>query len=77
MTKPFHVFADASQFATGAVLMQDHGHGLQPCAFESRKLTPAEQNYPIHEIELLAVVNALKVWRCYLEGSTFFTKLDT
>lgn len=76
MTKPFHVFADASQFAIGAVLMQDHGHGLQPCAFESRKLTPAEQNYPIHEIELLAVVNALKVWRCYLEGSTFFTNTD-
>ena len=76
MAKPFHVFADASQFAIGAVLMQDQGHGLQPVAFESRKLSPAEQNYPIHEIELLAVVNALKVWRCYLEGSAFYTNTD-
>jgi hypothetical protein len=74
--KPFHVFADASQFAVGAVLMQDQGNGLQPVAFESRKLTSAEQNYPIHEIELLAVVHALKVWRCYLEGTEFYTNTD-
>ena len=76
VTKPFHVYADASQFAVGAVLMQDHGAGLQPVAYESRKLTPAEQNYPIHEIELLAVINALKVWRCYLEGGEFITNTD-
>ena len=76
MDKPFHVFADASQQAIGAVLMQDQGRGLQPVAFESRKLSPAERNYPIHEIELLAVVNALKVWRCYLEGTQFYTNTD-
>lgn len=76
MDKPFHVFADASQQAIGAVLMQDQGRGLQPVAFESRKLTPAERNYPIHEIELLAVVHALKVWRCYLEGTQFYTNTD-
>ena len=74
--KPFHVFADASQQAVGAVLMQDQGRGLQPVAFESRKLSPAERNYPIHEIELLAVVHALKVWRCYLEGTQFYTNTD-
>jgi hypothetical protein len=42
--KPFHVFADASQQAVGAVLMQDQGRGLQPVAFESRKLSPAERS---------------------------------
>ncbi|CAI7791870.1 unnamed protein product [Closterium sp. NIES-53] len=41
--------------------------GLQPIAFESRKLTAAERAYPIHDREALAVVHALKKWRCYVE----------
>ena len=44
-----------------------------PIAFESRKLLPAEQNYTTTEQELLGVVHALKVWRCYLEGEEEFT----
>ena len=65
---PFTVITDASDFAVGAVLCQDHGKGLQPCAFESPKLTSAESNYPTHDREMLAVVYALKQWRHYLEG---------
>ena len=45
MAKQFVVTADASAFALGAVLTQDHGSGQQPIAFYSRKLKPPEVNY--------------------------------
>ncbi|CAI7833176.1 unnamed protein product [Closterium sp. NIES-54] len=60
---------DVSDIAVGAVLLQDFGNGLQPIAYESRKLHPPERNYPIHDREMLAIVHALKVWRCYLSGA--------
>lgn len=41
----------------------------KPLAYESRRMTPAEQNYGVGEQELLAVIHATQVWRCYLEGS--------
>ena len=70
---PFDLYTDASQFAIGATLLQDQGDGLQPIAYESRKLNSAERNYPIHKLELLAVVHAFRTWRCYLEGSSAST----
>ena len=63
---PFWVMTDASGHAIGAVLSQDQGGGLRPIAFESRKLSPAERNYPIHKQELLAIIHALKTWCHYL-----------
>jgi hypothetical protein len=75
-TKPFSVTADASDLAIGAVLSQNQGKGEQPVAYESRKLSPAEINYPIHEKELLAIVHALKLWRPYLEGTKFTVITD-
>ncbi|CAI7889727.1 unnamed protein product [Closterium sp. NIES-53] len=67
--KDYVVEADASDQAVGAVLMQDHGRGLQPIAYLSKKLHGAELNYPIHDKEALAIVVAFKAWRCYLEGA--------
>ena len=44
---PFVVTTDASNFAIGAVLSQDHGKGLQPVGYLSGTLTKAERNYPV------------------------------
>jgi hypothetical protein len=71
-TRPFEVICDASGFALGAILMQDG----KPICFESRKLIPAEKNYSATERELLGVIHALKVWRCYLEGAEFSVVTD-
>ena len=62
---------DASDFAIGAILSQrDEENRLHPVAFHSRKFTPAEINYEIHDKELLAIVDAFKHWRRYCEGAT-------
>ena len=71
------VDTDASGFAIGAVLLQIDRHGnARPVAFTSRKLQPAERNYPTHEQELLAVVHALRTWRYYLDGTKFTVNTD-
>ncbi len=60
---------DASNVAVTAIVTQPDDEGHQhPVAYESRKLTAAEQNYPAHVLELLAVVHALRVFRHYLLG---------
>lgn len=64
----FTVYTDASGSAVAAVLLQQTASGLKPIAYESRKLKPEETRYPIHELELLAVVHGLAAYRCYLEG---------
>ena len=61
---------DASNVAIAAILTQPDDSGHQhPVAYESRKLTAAERNYPAHVLELLAVVQALRTFRHYLLGS--------
>ncbi|CAI7913786.1 unnamed protein product [Closterium sp. NIES-53] len=74
--RPFEVVTDASDIAIGAVLLQDFGNGLQPIAYESRKLHPPEKNYVIHDREMLAIVHAFKVWRCYLTGADMTVRTD-
>jgi hypothetical protein len=71
-SKPFEVITDASDFALRAILIQ----GGKAVAYESRVLNEAEKNYHTMDRELLAVMHALKVWRCYLEGSTFKVLTD-
>ena len=74
---PYVVTTDASGYAVGAWLSQDQGRGLQPIAFLSKKMLPAERNYPVHEQELLAIVLALKEWRHYLSGVSFTIRVVT
>ena len=73
---PFIVHTDASEFAIGAVLMQDQGKGEQPIAFLSKKMLDAETRYPVHEQELLAIIHALNSWRHYLSGTKFTIRTD-
>jgi len=66
------VITDASGFAIGGVLMQE-GHAV---AYESRKLKTHERNYAAHDLELLIVIYALKLWRHYLLGQRFTLVTD-
>jgi hypothetical protein len=63
--KPFDVYCDASGTGLGCVLMQDN----RVIAYASRALRPHEKNYPTHDLELAAVIHALKIWRHYLMGT--------
>ncbi|GJW99322.1 putative nucleotidyltransferase, ribonuclease H [Tanacetum coccineum] len=62
----FQIYSDASKKGLGCVLMQ-HGKVI---AYASRQLKPYEVNYPTHDLELAAVVFALKIWRHYLYGES-------
>ncbi|KAK8929012.1 hypothetical protein KSP39_PZI017869 [Platanthera zijinensis] len=60
----FQIYSDASVKGLGCVLMQNG----KVIAYASRQLKDAERNYPTHDLELAAVVFALKIWRHYLYG---------
>ena len=68
-TLPYELVADASGECLGAILLQKG----RPIAFESRRMTPAERNYFTTEQECLAVIHALQMWRCYVEGNVGLT----
>ncbi|SOV03415.1 uncharacterized protein UDID_18660 [Ustilago sp. UG-2017a] len=70
--RPIIVETDASDFAVAAVLSQSFDQGTRhPIAFFSKKLDPAQLNYPIFDKEMFAIVAAFKHWRQYLEGAKF------
>ncbi|KAL0561571.1 hypothetical protein IC582_002005 [Cucumis melo] len=60
----FVIYSDASKKGLGCVLMQQG----KVVAYASRQLKSHEQNYPTHDLELAALVFALKIWRHYLYG---------
>ena len=62
--RSFDIYCDASRQGLGSVLMQEG----KVVAYASRQLRPHELNYPTHDLELAAVVHALKIWRHYLIG---------
>jgi len=70
-TKPFHIEANSSDFATGAVLSQISSEDKKwhPVAFLSKSLSPVERNYKIHDKEMLAIIQALQEWRHFIEGA--------
>ncbi|CAH9130500.1 unnamed protein product [Cuscuta epithymum] len=60
----FVIYTDVSKMGLGAVLMQNE----RVIAYASRQLKEYEENYPTHDLELAAVIHALKIWRHYLYG---------
>ncbi len=65
--KDFVIYCDASRQGLGCVLMQER----KVIAYASRQLRPHEGNYPVHDLELAAVIYALKLWRHYLLGNHY------
>ena len=63
-TKDFVVYCDASRVGLGCVLMQHR----KVIAYASRQHKVQDRNYPTRDLELAAVVFALKIWRHYLYG---------
>jgi hypothetical protein len=63
--KSFDVYCDAFGTGIGGVPMQD-GRAI---AYTSRQLWCHEEHYPTHDLELLAFIHTLKVWRHYLLGN--------
>ncbi|KAG8499085.1 hypothetical protein CXB51_005500 [Gossypium anomalum] len=62
--KEFVIYSDASLNGLGCVLMQEG----KVVAYASRQLKPHEKNYPTYDLELVAIVFALKIWHHHLYG---------
>jgi transposase InsO family protein len=75
--KPTRLETDASGYALGAILSQLHDYRWRPVAFWSRKMNSAEVNYHTYDQELLAIMEALKHWRHYVEGAASTVKIVT
>lgn len=74
--KEFVLFTDASGFACGAVLSQEHQGTYLPVAYASKAFNHAERKKPIIELELLAIHWGIKHFRQYLYGRRFLVKSD-
>ena len=70
--REYVIFSDASLNGLGCVLMQEG----KVVAYASRQLKPHEKNYPTHDLELAAIVFALKIWRHYLYAEKCFIYTD-
>ena len=66
--KEYVIFSDALLNGLECVLMQEG----KVVAYALRQLKPHEKNYPTHDLELAAIVFALKIWRYYLYGEKCF-----
>ena len=59
---------NASNGVVAGVLTQQHRKDWHPVAFYSKSMSNAEQNYEIHNKEMLAIIQALQEWQAELEG---------
>ena len=69
--KIFTLQTDASNFANGGLLTQEHEAGEHPVVYVSRVLTTTERNYSVTEKEALAILWSMRKLRHYLEGYEF------
>jgi hypothetical protein len=66
---PYRLEVDSSSQVTGAVLSQQGTNRKWcPVAFYSKNLNNIQQNYMIHNKEMLVIIQALEEWRHFLEG---------
>ncbi|KAM4061668.1 reverse transcriptase (RNA-dependent DNA polymerase) [Hirsutella rhossiliensis] len=73
---PTFLETDCSGYALGGVLAQEDQDGRRhACAFFSKRLSPAEYNYPIHDKEMLAIMKCLDNWSAELRSCGSFTIL--
>ena len=70
--KEYMIYSDTSLNGLGCVLMQEG----KVVAYASRQLKSHEKNYPMHDLELAAIVFVLKIWRHYLYGEKCFIYTD-
>ena len=59
---------DASDLALRACISQNQNGNWHPIAYFSKKFSPAEQNYDVHNKELLTIISALQHWRVYMHS---------
>jgi RNase H-like domain found in reverse transcriptase/Reverse transcriptase (RNA-dependent DNA polymerase) len=77
-SKPFQIESDASKYASRAVLTQMDSNGDRHLvAFLSKMFTDTERQYEIYDRELLGIVQALKKWWHYIQGSGHTTLIHT
>jgi hypothetical protein len=72
IAKPFNVYCDASSTGLGCVLMQEG----RVISYSLRQLRRHEEHYPTHDLELAAMVMALRTWRHYLMGNVVHIYTD-
>jgi len=66
------VETDALDYTLTAILsIVNEDNGVHPVTFHSRTFTAVELNYNTHDKELLAIFEAFKIWRHYLEGLAY------
>jgi hypothetical protein len=63
-TVPFEIYTHASKYQIGSIITQKD----KPLAFYSRKLTDTQTRYTVTELELLAIVETLREYKCILLG---------
>jgi hypothetical protein len=64
LTQKFDIYCNTSSQGLRCILMQEG----QVVCYASRQLRKHEENYPTYDLELAAVIHALKIWRHYLIG---------
>jgi hypothetical protein len=74
---PIYLFTDASQVGAGAWVGQGPTpQTAQPAAFHSRKFQTSQLHYPVHELETLAIVDAVQAFHPLLSGAPFIVMSD-
>ena len=77
-SRPFQIEADASKYASRAVLTQMDSNGNRhPVAYFSNTFNDTERNYEIYDRELLGIICALEEWHHYIQGSGHTTIVHT